>query len=166
MSTREFEPTVRQSILDRLVDTAPQLRADPPQSWRESVRALRESVMRDLEWLLNTRRVIQPAPSSMPQLQSSVYNFGLPDISSHSRESDETHSLLLRQIEECISTFEPRLTAVHVIAREAGEGETRHRVRFVIDALLKMEPDPERITFDTLLEITSGEFQISGGADA
>ena len=59
MSSRELEPTVRQSVLDRLMDTTPGLAADPPASWRESVDQLRASVMRDLEWLLNTRRIAE-----------------------------------------------------------------------------------------------------------
>ena len=162
MSTREIEPTVRQSVLDRLIDTEPLQSGDGTLTWGESVRRLRAAVMRDVEWLLNTRRVIQPAGSHRPQLSSSVYNFGLPDISSRSRDSDETRQALMRQIEECITTFEPRLTAVQVVAREPGGGETKHRLRFTIDALLKMEPDPERVTFDTVLEVTSGEFQIAG----
>jgi len=38
----------------------------------------------------------------------------------------------------------------------------RHRIRFTIDGLLRMEPNPERVTFDTVLEIGSGEFSVLG----
>jgi type VI secretion system protein ImpF len=165
MSSREFEPTVRLSVLDRLIDATPSLSADPPVSRSESVRQLRAAVMRDLEWLLNTRRIVSPAPAQLVELRASVYHFGLPDISSHSRDSDQTRAVLMRQIEECINQFEPRLTGVQVTARES-TGESAHRIRFSIDALLRMEPNPERISFDTVLEVSKGEFQLSGGSDA
>jgi type VI secretion system protein ImpF len=100
----------------------------------------------------------------MPELRASVYDFGLPDLSSHSHDSEATRKLLARQMEECINTFEPRLTAVQVMVRDAGTAETPHRIRFSVDALLKMEPNPERVTFDTVLEVTSGQFQVSGHA--
>jgi hypothetical protein len=29
-----------------------------------------------------------------------------------------------------------------------------------------MEPDPERVVFDTVLEVSSGDFDVSGSADA
>jgi type VI secretion system protein ImpF len=64
-----------------------------------------------------------------------------------------------------VRTFEPRLTAVQVSARDP-ESETHHRIRFVIEALLRMDPDPERIVFDTVLEVTSGEFLVTGSSDA
>ncbi|MGH7469931.1 MAG: type VI secretion system baseplate subunit TssE [Longimicrobiales bacterium] len=161
MSSRSLEPTVRQSVLDRLIDLEPQLRADPPANWSDSVRKLRAAVMRDVEWLLNTRRIIHAAPDHMPQLAASVYNYGLEDITSRSRDSEDTRTQLARQIEECISQFEPRLTSVRVIVRE-DDSDSAQRIRFSIDALLRMEPDPERILFDTVLEVTSGEFQIAG----
>jgi type VI secretion system protein ImpF len=161
-SSRFIEPTVRQSVLDRLIDKELELRADPPLNWSKSVAQLRQSVLRDVGWLLNTRRIIRAAPAHLPQLAASVYNYGLPDITSHSRDADETPTLLARQIEECISQFEPRLTAIQVTVRNDYDTSSSHRIRFSVDALLKMEPDPERILFDTVLEVTSGEFQIAG----
>ena len=35
-------------------------------------------------------------------------------------------------------------------------------LRFQIEALLMIEPAPERITFDTKLELTSGEYSVEG----
>jgi type VI secretion system protein ImpF len=156
------ERTVRHSVLDRLIDRTPQLAADPPLPWEESVRELRQSVLRDLEWLLNTRRIAEPAPDRYPETQRSVYHYGLPDISSVSADSDSVRRRLLRQIEESIQLYEPRLTSVRVTPVEVDE-EGHRQIRFVIEALLRMEPNPERVAFDTVLEIASGTFQISGG---
>jgi type VI secretion system protein ImpF len=161
VSTRDLEPTVRQSVLDRLIDTEPLIAGDRPVSWSESVRQLRAAVMRDLDWLLNTRRIAQPAPAEFPEVQASVYHFGLPDISSLSRDAPESRELLLRRIEECLRIFEPRLMNVQVTSPDPG-GASHHRIRFSIEALLRMEPNPERIAFDTVLEVTSGEFSVTG----
>jgi hypothetical protein len=38
--------------------------------------------------------------------------------------------------------------------------------RFVIEAMLKMEPNPERVVFDTVLETPTGKFSVSDDADA
>jgi len=160
MSERELEPTVRLSVLDRLIDTEPRLAGDRPMSWSESVSRLRDSVKRDLEWLLNTRRTPEPASDDFPEVQESVYHFGIPDISSLSRDSSETPEVLRRQIEACIRVFEPRLTAVQVRTRDASD--PHHQLHFSVHALLDIEPNPERVMFDTVLEVGSGEFSVTG----
>lgn len=165
MNRGRKDPTVRQSVLERLVDLEPRVASDPPLDWSESVALKRASVKRDLDWLLNTRRTPEPAPAAFPELRSSVHHFGLPDLTSLSADSVESRQRLLREVEECIRTFEPRLTAVKVTARP-DPGSSRHRVRFVVEGMLRLEPEPERITFDTVLEITSGTIRVSGGEDA
>ena len=45
---------VTTSILDRLIDLNPDVAADPPANRSQSVRQLKASLRRDLEWLLNT----------------------------------------------------------------------------------------------------------------
>jgi type VI secretion system protein ImpF len=164
-SRQQSERTVRLSVLDRLVDRSPRTAADPPTSWEASVRELHAAVLRDLEWLLNTRRIAEPAPDTYPETQRSLYHFGLPDITSLSGESEWMRRRLLRQIEECIHLFEPRLTSVRVTPVEVDE-EGLRQIRFLIEALLRMEPNPERVAFDTVLEIASGTFRVSAGAHA
>jgi len=49
----------------------------------------------------------------------------------------------------------------------AAVGEiARREVRFVVEALLRMEPSPEQVVFDTVLEISSSTFEVKGQADA
>jgi type VI secretion system protein ImpF len=164
-SRQPIERTVRHSVLDRLIDLQPRTPMDPPTTWEKSVRRLRDEVLRDLEWLLNTRRIAEPAPDAFPETQRSLYHFGLPDISSLSGESETVRRRLLRQIEDAIALFEPRLTAVQVTPVEIEE-EGLRQVRFLIEAMLRMEPDPERVAFDTVLEIASGTFRISASSHA
>ena len=40
------------------------------------------------------------------------------------------------------------------------EYDKKRELRFLIEALLKMEPSPEQVAFDTVLEFSSGKFQV------
>jgi len=158
------ERTVRLSVLDRLIDEAPREAADRPGTWESSLQELRERLMRDVEWLLNTRCTMEPAPDSCPEVQRSVYQFGLPDITSMAA-SEDSRGLLARAVAECIELFEPRLTAVRVVPKDSG-GAAGRGFHFTIEALLRLDPSPERVVFDTIVETMSGRVVVAGGADA
>jgi type VI secretion system protein ImpF len=158
------ERTVRLSVLDRLLDYDPHNAGDPPLTWSESVRLHKAALLRDVEWLLNTRRICEPAPDAYPEVQRSTYHFGVPDMSSVSSDSQTAQLRLMRQIEESIRIFEPRLSGVRVTPMEGGAAS--REVRFTVEAMLRMEPNPERVVFDTVLETASGEFRVSGVGDA
>jgi len=158
MSPRSDRP-VRASVLDRLVDRDPRAAEDPPRDRAASVAEYRRGVLRDLEWLLNTRRTIQEPPDELTELKSSVYCYGPPDISSLSGDTEEVRRRLMRQVEELIRTFEPRLSGVRVSMGE--EAKDSRQIRFVVEATLRMDPVPERVKFDTVLEIASGTFMVN-----
>ena len=161
----EVERTAQWSVLDRLIDTEPDVAADAPRTWAQSVRELRRAVRRDLEWLLNTRRIIEPAPEELTEVTHSLYHFGLPDITSLGAESAEAHNWLRRRVEETIALFEPRLANVRATISPVEEGSKRE-LRFVIQALLKMDPSPERVSFDTVLDLATGQYAVKGEAGA
>jgi type VI secretion system protein ImpF len=164
MSSREFERTVRASVLDRLTDNEPRTPADPPLTFSESVRRHKAALLRDLEWLLNTRRIADPVPAQYTEIQNSVYNYGLPDTTSMSGDDPAVRRKLQREVEDCIRRFEPRLTATKVTLSTA---ETNPRlVRFVVEAILRMEPDPEHIVFDTVLDGSIGSIRVEGSTHA
>lgn len=165
MAKAELERTVQQPLLDRLIDEAPGEAADAPTTWAHSVRQLKSALRRDLEWLLNTRRIHQEAPEPHEEVRHSLYHYGLPDISSFSRDSGSERARLLRHVEETIATFEPRLANVRV-ALASDDTSSRRQVHFVIEAMLRMDPNPEPVVFDTVLEVSSGEYQVKGGAGA
>lgn len=160
-----IEKSVQQSLLDRLIDLEPRTSSEVPPTWSESVRQLKNSLRHDLEWLLNTRRIPVDPPETFEELPRSLYNFGFPDITSLGRDSREVRTRLLRQVEETITTFEPRLAGVKVSLAESEENGAR-QFRFLIEGLLRMEPNPEQVVFDTVLEISSGEYHVKGDASA
>ena len=146
--TSEIERPVRSSVLDRLIDDDPASNVEPPLSRSQSVRVFKAALRRDLEWLLNARRIITPVPEDCEELARSVYTFVLPDITSMSKDSRETFERLARLIQSAIDVFEPRLTGVTVDLRES-ESKLLRDVHFVIDGILKLDPMPERVMFDT-----------------
>jgi type VI secretion system protein ImpF len=164
MAKREIERTVQPSVLDRLTDESPRTSADSRITYAESLRIFKAAVQRDLEWLLNTRRIVEAATEDFEELQKSVYNYGMPDITSLSRDSTASRSQLLRQVEETLAIFEPRLTNVRVSMVDV-EGEAlRRELRFVVEATLKLDPTPEQVMFDTVLHFSSGQIDVAGKA--
>jgi type VI secretion system protein ImpF len=165
MARPDSDFTVTQSLVDRLIDRDPQTKADPSITRAQSVRQLKAALRRDLEWLLNSRRNPEAAPESMAELSQSLYNYGLPDFSSVSLNSPKDRGRLLLELENTVALFEPRLKDVKVSLVETPGVNTR-MLHFQIEAMLMMDPAPEQISFDTVLQLVSGEYQIRGDRSA
>ena len=84
MARRDATGPVTLSVLDRLIDRDPKNRSEIPLSRAQSLRELKLALKRDLEWLLNTRKTIDPSPDSARETVRSVYHYGFEDISSKS----------------------------------------------------------------------------------
>jgi type VI secretion system protein ImpF len=152
------------SILDRLVDD--ESREDKPMREREkSVRALRAGVRRDLEWLLNTRRIADPDGITPPETENSVYTYGLPDFSTYAIASAKEQTRLIRGLQTAVKLFEPRLTNVKISALEVNPKGLR-TMRIRIEGFLMMDPAPEHISFDTMLQLTTGDFSVKDDPNA
>src|SRR5579872_6303155 len=120
MARRETDETVTQSVIERLIDLEPTVRADPPQTRAQSVRQLKAALRRDLEWLLNTRQIAGGVPEAFPGLEGSLYGYGLPDVTNLSANSVRDRNRLLRMIETTIASFEPRLSGAKVAIVDSG----------------------------------------------
>ncbi len=107
----------------------------------------------------------EPAPESFQELHRSVYNYGFPDVTSLSHDSEGDRARLLEMLESTIARFEPRLDRVKVTPLPAASGSL-HVLRFQIEGMLLMDPTPEHISFDTVLRLSSGEYQVKGEAGA
>lgn len=164
MSTRELERRVagqiKRSVLDRMTDesrTPAGLRVEG-QSDREAYIA---SVARDLEWLLNTLRTPGIDFDDYEEMARSTYGYGLPDLTSVSRDSPNAKKQLLRNVEDAIERFEPRLRDVHVEMIESEGEQFRRELRFVVQGTLLMDPSPQRLQFNGLLDYVSGAYELA-----
>lgn len=155
--------TVTLSVLDRLIDREPKSEVEAPLGRAQSERMLKAAVQRDLEWLLNTRRIFEEPDESLKEVNRSVYNFGLPDFSQYTMISAGDQSKLLRQVVTAIKAFEPRLANVRVVPMESAVIQQFH-VR--IEGMLLMDPSPQPVSFDTVIGLKSGTTRITGGPSA
>ncbi|MEP7355415.1 MAG: type VI secretion system baseplate subunit TssE [Acidobacteriota bacterium] len=164
MARKPNERTILPSVLDRLIDLEPGNRKEAQVARAQSLRELKDSVRRDLEWLLNTRRTPEePAPTAT-ELARSTYCYGLPDITGMALNTQASREELAHSLERAISAFEPRLINV-AVSMDTGPSSGR-TLRFQIEALLRTEPAPSRIFFDTRLELIRGEYEVVGETNA
>jgi len=89
----------------------------------------------------------------------------LPDFTAYSLSSPKDQSKLLRALQLAVKTFEPRLANVRIVSVEVVSAGSR-TLRFRIDGLLMMDPSPEHVSFDTALELTSGEYKVKRDGNA
>jgi type VI secretion system protein ImpF len=159
--TRGIEQSQRAQLplLDRLVDDAPDVERDPPISAAEAVTILRRSVRRDIEALLNARRRWRSWPEGYADLAVSPLGYGISDFSAGAFNDPAQRDRLRSQIETMIRRFEPRLTQVRVVLLDA-DNTLDATLRLRIDALLRSEPAPEPIAFDTLVDAATAEVQV------
>ena len=160
MPTTSKEGPVTLSVIDRLIDLEPERKLEAPPNRAQSVRDLKAAVRRDLEWLLNSRQTIEESPASLKEVGRSVYSYGLPDVSSLYLRSTKDQAFLLESIKAVVSLFEPRLLAAKVRMEPATDD--KRVIRFAIEGMLRMDPAPEQVLFDTMLEPLSGQYQVKG----
>ncbi len=160
MARTELDRAVRPSLLDRLTDLAPREPADHAVTREESATAFRRSVQRDVEALLNTRRTIVGVPPGCNEVLRSVHEFGLSDTTGLAVGTPEGRNRLTDDIRESLMRFEPRLVNVRVVLVETTQLKAQ-QVRFTIEATLRMDPSPEQIVFDTVLEVARGTYDIA-----
>jgi len=153
LARAKSEVLITQSLVDRLSDTE-----QWPETRSASIAMYRDSLKRDVEWLLNTRQPVMPELEDFPATATSVLNYGLPDIHSYDSSEGKRHTDLTTALEKCIRTFEPRISQPHVFLTRT---DTLSRsLRFHIEGQIVFENMNEEIKFDTLLELISGEYEV------
>lgn len=158
MSRKDHETLVTPSLLDRLIDYEPKMSQEAPKSRTTSLAEFKQSVRRDLEWLLNTRNYPGELDERLEETPKSVVNFGVPDFTGISAKSPPEIKRLNEALETAIKNFEPRFLDLKISLDTVSNSD--RTLRFRIEAFLNTEPNPEPITFDTVLEIGSGDFEV------
>lgn len=149
-------PRVRLSLLDSLLDDAPDSPTETPPSPAEAMEVLRDGVRRDLEALLNARRRWRSWPARLAELRVSPLAYGIPDFAAGAFNDPRRREQLRAEIEDAIRRFEPRCTSVRVSLLDPKD-TLDATLRLRIDALLRAEPTPEPIAFDTLIDATTAD---------
>jgi type VI secretion system protein ImpF len=143
-------PPVRLSVLDRLIDEAPDKPDEPTPSDAEAVAHVRNNLRRDLEALLNAHRRWRSVPQGYAELPRSPLAWGIADFTAGAFNDPRKREELRTEIEDAIRTFETRLTRVRVTLLEPNT-TLSSTLRLRIDGLLRIETEAEPIAFDTLI---------------
>lgn len=149
------------SLLDRLIDEDPRSSREVPLSPNQALRQLKLAVRRDLENLLNTRVRNLTWPAHLEELERSLVNYGLADFSRTTLVSTQDRQAFCRLLEKVIRQHEPRLLSVTLEPLTNAEPLDR-TFRFRIDGLLRTEPAPEPVVFDSMVKASTGDFEVKG----
>jgi type VI secretion system protein ImpF len=158
MARTDNEIRITPSLFDRLLDFEPGVSKEAPKSRSKSLRELKQAVRRDLEWLLNTRCYPEDIDEGLEETHKSVIVFGLPDFTGASVKSHIEQKRLTKAVETAIKNFEPRFIDLKV--RLEPISSVDRQLKFRIEARLDIDPAPEPIAFDTVLQLGSGEFSV------
>ncbi|MCC2974177.1 type VI secretion system baseplate subunit TssE [Massilia sp. IC2-476] len=154
------------SLLDRLTDEEPEQQVEARERRIMSMRSLREGVLRDLAWLLNTTNLFSVTAhlqtQRLPHLANSVVNYGMPDISGASLAGMNTTDLE-RAIRQAIWDFEPRLIRSSVQVK-AAKSDSITKITFEIEADMWAQPYPERLYIKTELDLDQAHISLSESA--
>lgn len=158
MARIDNEIRVTPSVLDRLIDLDPRTSTEAPKSRSASLRELRDSVRRDLEWLLNTRCHTNDFDNTLEEAPRSVAFYGLPDFTGLAAKNSAEQMRLAESVENALRYFEPRFLDLKVTLEPLNNVD--RQLKFRIEARLDVEPAPEPIAFDTVLELGKGDFSV------
>lgn len=151
MARIDKDKKLRPSILDRLFDDEPLHQSERTTPHHQVVKQLRASISRDLESLLNTRyHMIQPS-SDFPEIDKSIFNYGLPDLATVNIRDIEHRKKFITHLETTLKSYEPRFKSVKVIFVDNSDNLDR-TLRFRINTVIYADPIPEVVVFDSILD--------------
>jgi type VI secretion system protein ImpF len=162
MADRMLLERLQPSLLDRLTDDEPDKTTEAGSRRIIDVNRLRQIILRDLAWLLNTSNLeTERDLENHPHTARSVLNYGIVDISGTHATMDR--AVQIRQsIRDAIEIFEPRILPeslnVTMHQEKIGSGAV---ISFEIRGELWAEPVPVDLYLKTALDVTTGEVTIS-----
>jgi type VI secretion system protein ImpF len=151
------------SLLERLTDDAPHEKQEGRDKRVLSPSRLRESVRRDLGWLLNTVNLASvQVLDDYPEVIRSVVNFGMADLTGRTATSLNIGTLE-RQLARAIWDFEPRLLrgSIKVKAVLDPDKFSHNALGFDIEAELWAQPLPLRLFLRTEIDLENGSVSVA-----
>lgn len=187
MASADPNLTVVPSLLDRLDDREAADSSRPPDLTRIDVRQIKQSVLRDLEFLLNTRNTFLDTGSDVPdprarslgpefgEVRTSVLTYGLPDFTGYNTANSSHRVGLSDAIAAAIQHFEPRLTDVKIrpanVPNPGAESTAKHQkapvrdrvVRLRVEASVRLGATVEPIAIDITMPMSTHQYEVKEG---
>ena len=150
------------ALLDRLTDHARGNEREADETRVMGRAQMREAVLRDLSWLLNSTQPLAAQAETYPHAAASVLNYGLPPLSGKQASRVDVFQLA-RIIKQTIVRFEPRVLAdtLEVRALEAQHVlDTHNVIEFEIRGFLWAQPVPLELLLRTQLDLEAGKVEL------
>lgn len=169
MAEPQNQVQLQPSLLDRLTDDEPEKKSEPRARRGLTKAKLRQSVMRDLNWLFNSSNFVTVQNlDDCPEVARSVLNYGMPDFTGHTLSSIDA-SEIEQLLKQAIIEFEPRIIrrTIKVRLNVDTEQMSHNAMTFDIEGELWADPVPLHIYMKTKLDLEVGDikvYDISGAA--
>ena len=127
-----------------------------------SLDRLRQCVLRDIRWLLNTGHLHQLQPlDEYPEVKQSTVNYGVPDLSGNVLSVADLPRLE-QAVRQAILDFEPRMLRQSVRVRATVNANTMssNMLSFEIEGNLWAQPLPTRMFMRTAIDLETGEVEV------
>jgi type VI secretion system protein ImpF len=168
MADLTSQDRLQPALLDRLMDDEPQSRVESRDRRVISMRKLRECVLRDLSWLLNTGNLAQVEElDDFPHAVNSVLNYGVRDLAGLTVSSADPRDLEKR-IRQAILDFEPRILRRTLKVRAVTPEDALHHnaIAFEIEGELWGQPMPVRLYLKSEVDLEDGTIQVIDRTEA
>jgi type VI secretion system protein ImpF len=143
------------SLLDRLTDHAPETGRETFEQQTLGLLQLRQAVLRDLAWLLNTTNMAATEDlTATPLAMKSTINFGVPGLAGNIGTANRLGAIEAG-IADAIRAFEPRIRAdtLKVRLRPSGDDKPTPSLVFEIRGELWAQPVPQQLFLETSIEL-------------
>jgi len=127
-----------------------------------SLDRLRQCILRDIRWLLNTGHLHQLQPlDEYPEVKQSTVNYGVPDLSGNVLSVADLPRLE-QAVRQAILDFEPRMLRQSVRVRATVNANTMssNMLSFEIEGNLWAQPLPTRMFMRTAIDLETGEVEV------
>lgn len=167
MGQWSLKERLQPSLLDRLTDLKPTQVKESSSQQTMSQSQFKEAVVRDLGWLLNTPSLDVCADlEKYPQVQRSVLNYGLPDMSGHTSSNVKVH-IMEKAIKSAIQLFEPRIirNSLKVKIHSNPDEMSHNSLIFEIAGSVFGQPAPFHVVLKSELDLECGDFNVKESFD-
>ena len=162
MAELSHKERLQPSLLDRLTDFEPDKKQEAREQRVFAPTRLRETVLRDLAWLLNTTNLAAgQSLEAYPQVSNSVVNFGIPDLSGTTVSGTDV-AAVERSLRQVIADFEPRILRNSLkVKLEVNQSQmSRNALTFLIEGDLWAQPVPLRLFLKTEIDLEIGDVRV------
>lgn len=162
MAKLQNQVQLQPSLLDRLTDDEPEKKSEPAARRGLTKAKLRQSVMRDLNWLFNSSNLVTVQDlDDFPEVARSVLNYGMPDLTGHTLSNIDVPEIE-RQLKQAITEYEPRIIRRTIKVRLTVDSEqmSHNSMTFDIEGELWADPVPMHVYLKTELDLEVGDIKV------